>query len=257
MEEIIVEGEFKYIEKGPSDAPVILLLHGLMGGLSNFNDLMDTFSKEYRVCLPFLPIFDMPFKKLGVKGLVDFVERFIEHKNYTSVNILGNSLGGHLCQLYTIRRPEKISSLILTGSSGLFESAFGNTFPKRGSYDYIKEKTEGVFYDPKVATKELIDEVYHIVNNRNKAIRVVVTAKSAVRHNLGDELHGIKCPTCLIWGRDDTVTPAFVGEKFHELIPHSELHFVEECGHAPMMEKPEEFNRILKSFLQKSSKEVD
>ena len=138
----------------------------------------------------------------------------------------------------------------MTGSSGLFESAFGSSFPKRGDYEFIKTKTQSTFYDPEIATKELVDEVFDTVNDRNKAIRVVATAKSAVRHNLGDKLHQIHQPTLLIWGREDTITPAFVGEKFHELIENSKLFFVEKCGHAPMMEKPEEFNGILENFLE-------
>jgi pimeloyl-ACP methyl ester carboxylesterase len=139
----------------------------------------------------------------------------------------------------------------LTGSSGLFESAFGTAFPKRGDYEYIKKKTADTFFDPTVASKELVDEVFGIVNDRNKAIRVVATAKSAVRHNLGDKLHNLKAPTLLIWGKQDNVTPAFVAEKFNELLPNAELHFIDECGHAPMMEKPADFNRLLDQFLER------
>jgi pimeloyl-ACP methyl ester carboxylesterase len=131
----------------------------------------------------------------------------------------------------------------------LYESAFGTAFPKRGDYEYIKTKTAATFYDPATASKELVDEVFSIVNDRGKAIRVVATAKSAVRHNLGDKLHKIKAPTLLIWGLQDIVTPPFVGEKFHELIEDSRLHMLDKCGHAPMMEKPEEFNVLLDAFL--------
>ena len=143
-----------------------------------------------------------------------------------------------------------MASVTLTGSSGLFESAFGTAFPKRGDYEYIKKKAGDTFFDPAVATKELVDEIFEIVNDRGKAIRVVATAKSAVRHNLGDRLHQINTPTLLIWGKQDAVTPPFVGEKFHDLIKGSKLYFLDQCGHAPMMEKPEEFNQILRGFLQ-------
>lgn len=158
-------------------------------------------------------------------------------------------LGGHIALLYALSQPERINSIILTGSSGLFESAMGTSFPKRGDYDFIKKKTESTFYRPEVATKELVDEVFDIVNDRNKAIRVIATAKSAVRHNLGDKLHQIKAPTLLIWGKQDQITPDFVGEKFDELIEDSKLIFIEQCGHAPMMEHPGEFNRHLENFL--------
>jgi pimeloyl-ACP methyl ester carboxylesterase len=93
--------------------------------------------------------------------------------------------------------------------------------------------------------------VYGIVNNRIKAIKVISLAKSAIRNNLGEELNQIKQPTLLIWGNNDTITPPFVGREFQRLIPRSELHFVDKCGHAAMMEVPEEFNRILHKFLTK------
>lgn len=242
------EHGFRYIESG-SKGPNLMLLHGLFGALSNFQGIIDRFSSKYNVVVPILPIYDMPIFQVSVMGLVDFVTRFVDYKGYDKVHLLGNSLGGHIAQLYALAHPEKVASMTLTGSSGLFESAFGSAFPKRGDYEYIRKKTAETFYDPQVADKELVDEVFGIVNDRNKAIRVVATAKSAVRHNLADKLHQIKIPTLLVWGKQDSVTPPFVGEKFHELISTSELHFLDQCGHAPMMEKPEKFNEILERFL--------
>ncbi len=246
----IEENGFRYIESGPKNNETLLLLHGLFGALSNFAGIIKHFSDRYNVVVPILPIYEMPIFEVSVMGLVDFVTRFVDYKAYDHVHLLGNSLGGHIAQLYALANPDKVASITQTGSSGLFESAFGTAFPKRGDYEYIKTKTGDTFYDPSVASKELVDEVFGIVNDRNKAIRVVATAKSAVRHNLGDKLHSIKAPTLLVWGKQDTVTPPFVAEKFHELITNSRLHFIDQCGHAPMMEKPEEFNTILKEFLE-------
>jgi pimeloyl-ACP methyl ester carboxylesterase len=243
------ENGFRYIESG-TPGENLMLLHGLFGALSNFQGIINRFSGQYNVVVPILPIYELPIFQVSVMGLVDFVTKFVEYKGYDKVHLLGNSLGGHVAQLYALANPERVASITLTGSSGLFESAFGTAFPKRGDYEYIKKKTAETFYDPEVASKELVDEVFGIVNDRNKAIRVVATAKSAVRHNLGDKLHNIKAPTLLIWGKQDSVTPPFVAEKFHELIEHSRLHFIDHCGHAPMMEKPEEFNTILEDFLQ-------
>ena len=73
-------------------------------------------------------------------------------------------------------------------SSGLYENAMGDGYPKRGDYDYIKAKSEEVFYDPKVATKEIVDEVFESVNDRNKLIRTLAIAKSAIRHNMAKDL---------------------------------------------------------------------
>ena len=246
--EIKQEGKFKYIEtKGGTEN--LMLLHGLFGALSNFEGIINHFGSKYNVIVPILPIFDLPIRKVSVTGLVKHIEDFVEYKHYDKVHVLGNSLGGHVAILYALACPDKLASITLTGSSGLFENSLGSTFPKRGDYEFIKKKAENIFYDPKIATKELVDEVFDIVNDRNKAIRIVVTAKSAVRHNLADKLHQIQIPTLLIWGKEDNVTPLFVGEKFNELIENSTLHIVEQCGHAPMMEKPEEFNAHLEAFL--------
>jgi 2-hydroxy-6-oxonona-2,4-dienedioate hydrolase len=247
--EIKQTGKFRYIEEGEGEP--LMLLHGLFGALSNFKDLVDYFARHNKVIVPMLPLFELDLLHTSVGGLQKYLHKFIELKGYHNINLLGNSLGGHVALVHVLKHPERIKSLILTGSSGLFESGMGDSYPKRGDYDYIKNKTEVTFYDPKTASKELVDEVFEIVNNRIKVIKILALAKSAIRNNLGKELNQIKQPTLLIWGNNDIITPPFVAEEFHKLIPNSELHFIDKCGHAPMMEVPEEFNRILHNFLQK------
>lgn len=246
--EIKTLGKFKYVEAGSGEP--LILLHGLFGALSNFKDLFDYFKESYHVVIPILPLFDMGLET-GVGALEKYVQKFIETRGFESVHLLGNSLGGHVALLYTLQNQNKVKTLTLTGSSGLFENGMGETYPKRGDYEFIRKKTELTFYDPAVASKELVDEVYAIVNNRLKAIKVIALAKSAIRNNLSDELREIKVPTCLIWGQNDTITPPMVAEEFHKLIPNSELHYIDQCGHAPMMEQPEEFNKKLGAFLAK------
>jgi pimeloyl-ACP methyl ester carboxylesterase len=242
-------GKFKYIEEGTGEP--LVLLHGLFGALSNFKDLVEHFRHVNRVIVPILPLFDLDILHTSVGGLAKFVHKFLEAKDLNQIHLLGNSLGGHVALVHTLKHPERIRSLILTGSSGLFENGMGDTYPRRGDYDYIKKKTELTFYDPKTATKELVDEVFEITRNRLKVIKIIALAKSAIRNNLGEELNSIKQPTLLIWGQNDTITPPFVAREFHRLIPNSELHFIDKCGHAPMMEQPAEFNIILDKFLKK------
>jgi 2-hydroxy-6-oxonona-2,4-dienedioate hydrolase len=241
--------KFRYLDEGTGEP--LVLLHGLFGALSNFGTLIEYFRNHNRVIVPILPLLEMDILHTSVGGLAKFVNRFLETKELQNVHLLGNSLGGHVALLHTLKHPERIRSLILTGSSGLFENGMGDSYPKRGDYDYIKKKTELTFYDPNTATKELVDEVYSITNNRLKAIKIIALAKSAIRNNLGEELNQIKQPTLLVWGNNDTITPPFVGKEFNKLIPNSELHFVDKCGHAPMMEVPDEFNAILLKFLKK------
>ncbi len=250
--EIKHKEKFRYIEAGEGEP--LLLLHGLFGALSNFKDLIEHFRHSHKVVVPMLPLFDLDIFHTSVGGLERHVHRFIESMGYDNIHLMGNSLGGHVALVHVLKHPERIKSLILTGSSGLFENGMGDTYPKRGDYEYIKKKTEMTFYDPKTATRELVDEVFEITNNRLKVIKIIALAKSAIRNNLGEELNKIQQPTLLIWGNNDIITPPFVGEEFHKLIPNSELYFIDKCGHAPMMEVPEEFNALLDKFLIKLRK---
>ena len=245
--EIIKDGNFNYLEVGEGET--LMLCHGLFGALSNFSDLIEKFKHTHKVVVPILPLFDLDILHTSVSGLEKHIAAFIEHKNYTNIHLLGNSLGGHVALIYILKHPERVKSLTLTGSSGLFENAMGDSYPKRGDYEYIKNKTAQTFYDPAVATAELVDEVFEITKNRIKVIKIIALAKSAIRHNLGEELNQIQQPTLLIWGNNDIVTPPFVAEEFKKLIPNSQLHFIDKCGHAPMMEVPAEFNSILEKFL--------
>jgi len=245
--EIKQTGKFKFVEEGSGEP--LVLLHGLFGALSNFQDLVNHFKKTHKVIIPLLPLYDLNILDTSVSGLAKHVQKFIDAKGLKDVHLLGNSLGGHVGLVYTLKHQHLVKTLTLTGSSGLFENGMGETYPKRGDYEYMRKKTELTFYDPKIATKELVDEVYSIVNNRLKVIKIISLARSAIKHNLGNELKDIKVPVCLIWGKNDTITPPMVAEEFHSLLSNSELHWIDKCGHAPMMEVPGEFNIILDKFL--------
>lgn len=249
MDYIVKEdGEFKYLDTGGS-GHVLMLLHGLFGQLSNFDEMIRYFTGKRRVVVPLLPIYEMPLRKATVNGLGDYVTGFVKKMNYEKLDVLGNSLGGHIALLFALANPGRVRSIILTGSSGLFENPLGSSFPKRSNRDFVRQKTETVFYDPKDATEEMVDEIYDIVNDRNKALRLITMAKSAIRENLSHKLDAIHVSTLLVWGKQDTITPPFVAEQFKELIVDSRVVFFDKCGHAPMMEHPEEFNKVLDEFL--------
>jgi pimeloyl-ACP methyl ester carboxylesterase len=247
--EVIEDDGFKYIEAGKGET--LVLLHGLMGELSNWEAVIDYFKDRYHILVPILPIYELPILTLGVKSLSKYVYRFIKHKKLGQVALIGNSLGGHVGLVFTTSHQEHVKALVLTGSSGLYENAFGGSFPRRESYDYVREKVEFTFYEPATATKELVDEVFKSVNERSRVIRILALAKSAIRHNMSKDLSRITIPVSLIWGKQDKVTPPEVAEEFHELLPNSELNWVDLCGHAPMMERPAQFNQYLEKFLNR------
>ncbi|WP_299552202.1 alpha/beta hydrolase [Seonamhaeicola sp.] len=242
------EGNYSYIEAG--EGTPIIVLHGLMGGLSNFDSVINFFStKGYQVIIPELPIYTMSLIKTNVKSFANYLYDFIEFKGFDQVILLGNSLGGHIGLYHTKLYAKKVKALIITGSSGLYESAMGGGYTKRSDYEVIKKKAQEVFYDPEVATKEIVDEVYATVNDRNKLVKTLAIAKSAIRHNMAKDLPKMQTPTCIIWGKNDNVTPPEVAEEFHELLPDSDLFWIDKCGHAAMMEHPDEFNTIMEKWL--------
>ncbi|MCS4238916.1 2-hydroxy-6-oxonona-2,4-dienedioate hydrolase [Myroides gitamensis] len=242
------DGKFRYVEVG--EGTPIIILHGLMGGLSNFDGVANFFpQKGYKVIIPELPLYTNSILKTNVKAFAKFVKDFIERIGYKEVILLGNSLGGHIALYFAKMYPQYLKAMVLTGSSGLYESAMGDSYPKRGDYEYIRKKAEDVFYDPAVATKEIVDDVFATVNDRMKLIKTLTIAKSAIRHNMSKDLPKINVPTCLIWGKNDKVTPPEVAVEFNELLPDSNLYWIDKCGHAAMMEHPDEFNELLNKWF--------
>lgn len=240
-------GKFSYIEEGAGHP--LILLHGLMGRLSNFNETIAHFSSRYRVLVPALPMYELPLLKTNVRSFARHLHDFIEALGLRQVTLVGNSLGGHIALVYGKQHPERLHSVVLTGSSGLYENTMGSSFPKRRNIEYVRKKALEVFYDPHMVTDEMVEELFGIINERNKIIKTLAVAKSAIRHNMAKELPGFRMPFCIIWGADDKVTPPEVAREFHQLLPYSDLYWIEHCGHAPMMEQPAAFNAILERWL--------
>jgi 2-hydroxy-6-oxonona-2,4-dienedioate hydrolase len=249
-QELITDGDYRYVQSAEEGTPLVLL-HGLFGALSNFEDLFAHFAGKMRVIIPMLPLYDMPLATTGAKSLSKHVAGFLDHLGLEKVHLLGNSLGGHVGLIYTKRHPERVASLTLTASSGLYENAFGTSFPRREDKSFIRDKVGETFFDPSHATDELVDECFAIVNDRHRVLRILAIAKSAIRHNMADDLPKMTQPTCLIWGKNDTITPPEVADEFKALLPDADLFWIDHCGHAPMMEHPEPFNHILSDWYER------
>jgi len=237
-----------YIEKGKGNP--IILLHGLFGALSNWKTVVNEFSKNHRVIIPKIPLTEINVKEANLESLTNFVKRFINKMKLKNFILIGNSLGGHIGLIYTILHPKKVKKLILTGSSGLYENSFGGSFPKRGDYNYINDRVNHTFYNPNILSKKYIDDVFETLNDNAKCLNIITIARSAQRNNLAKKLYKITCPTLLVWGLNDTITPPSVAHQFHKLIPKSRLKFIDKCCHAPMMESPAKFNQLIKPFIE-------
>jgi len=250
-------GKFRYNDEGPTDAPVppIMLLHGMLGDLSNWVDTVRTLSEDgYRVLAPVLPVYDFSLSETSVPRLTEHVNGFVDTMQLETTILVGNSLGGHIALLYALNHPDRVDALVLSGSSGIYETTMGTTFFKRQDRDFIRERTEMTFYDSAHATEELVDEMFEIVNDRPRALRLLKIARSADEETVTEELSQLNMPTLLIWGQNDIVTPPDVAKEFRDRIPNARLHFIDECGHAPMIEHPDTFNQLTLEFISEIAK---
>ncbi len=242
---------FRFVDAGPhTDYPPILLLHGMLGDLSNWTNAIEALvENSYRVLVPVLPVYDLPLIHTSVGGLVDYVRAFVEHLKIESTVLVGNSLGGHVALLYAMRYPEHVPAMILSGASGIYETNIGTSVPRRQDKEYIRERAAVTFYDPIHVTDSLVDEMFSIMNDRGRVARLIKMARSTKKETVTEQLEMVTPPTLLVWGQDDVITPPAVAYEFLERMPNATLHFIERCGHAPMIERPEEFNRLMLDFL--------
>ncbi len=248
--QIVDRGPYKFAFSGHVENPHLVFVHGLFGALSNWDHALTALSSRYALYVPLLPIYEHSPVEPSLEGLTTYLLTFTEGENLPASVWIGNSLGGHLALMLLRARPALGQALVLTGSSGLFEESMGSTFPRRSSYEYIAERVAYTFYDPRHATPQLVQEVYSIVNDNYKALRVLKIAREAQRSSVAPWLSEIQLPTALIWGVNDVITPAWVAYAFYRMLPNARLYFIDECGHAPMMEQPEDFHAHLVRFLR-------
>jgi pimeloyl-ACP methyl ester carboxylesterase len=242
---------FRYVDEGPPQqrSPVVLL-HGMLGGIENWRTTAAALAGAgRRVIVPVLPVYDLPGSETSVTGLTRYTSDLIDALGITHPVLVGNSLGGHVALLYTLRHHKKPAALVLTGASGIHEVVMGESTPRRFDREYVRERAAYTFYDPSHASEELVDGIMEIVADRARAVRLIKMARSARDEKVEDALHEIRIPTLLIWGTEDRLTPPAVARRFKERMFNAELELIPACGHAPMMERPDTFNRLLIEFL--------
>jgi len=240
--------DYRWLERG-NGVPVVFL-HGLMGQTAHWEAAVKTLGAVCRAMALELPIFHPALPEATIGELTRSIHLFLDAMGIPCAVVGGNSLGGHIALELALTHPERVSGLVLTGSSGLFERGFTRGVPHRPSADYVREKMQEIFYDPALVTPQWVEEIRVLVTTPASALRVVYFARAAKRDRLEGRLPDIRVPTLLVWGAEDRVTPPEVAQQFHALIPDSTLVFLRRCGHVPMLEQPDAFNVIVKEWLQ-------
>lgn len=238
-----------YIDTG--DGPVVILLHGLFGNLALWRETVDELKTSHRVIVPRLPIFDLPVQHANVKYLVRVLHEFIEWRGLTDVALAGHALGGQVALLYAHEHPRNVQRIVLTGSAGLFDhSPFDEDVQRVTDFDFVQKKVTEAFYEPGKVPGRLVRDIYSTVKNIPRRLTLGSVARSSRQTNVAVQLIKLDHPVLLLWGMEDKITPPEVALHFHDLLQNSEIVFIEECGHVPMLEKPEFFNRLVSSFLE-------
>jgi pimeloyl-ACP methyl ester carboxylesterase len=239
--------EFRWLERG--DGEPVVFLHGLMGYMDHWEQTIEALDRVCRAIALSLPILKADLPETSIEEVGRYVVRFLDALGIPKAVIGGNSLGGHVALEMALSHRERVSGLILTGSSGLFERSFTRSVPHRPTGAYVRQKMEEIFFDPRLVTPEWVESVRRTVTTPASALRVIRFARAAKRHNLGDRLGSIEAPALLVWGKDDRITAPEVAERFHALLPESRLVFLPCCGHAPMLERAEAFNEAVTEWL--------
>lgn len=241
---------FRWFERGHGE-PVVLL-HGLMGTMDHWDSTLEALAPMCRAMAPEVPILDEARAEASVEGLTHHIGALMDALDLPPAVVGGNSLGGHLALELALRYPARVSGLILTGSSGLFERSFTRGVPHVPTAAFVREKMEEVFYDVTLVTTSWVESVRRTLTTRASALRVLHVARSAKRSNLEARLAEIRVPTLLVWGKDDRITPPEVAERFRALLPDAQLELIANCGHAPMLEQPLIFNALVEDWLDET-----
>jgi pimeloyl-ACP methyl ester carboxylesterase len=242
--------EFRWYERGAGE--VLVFLHGLLGNPDHWEATLDALAGVCRPIALALPLLDPRFGETTIPALARYVVSFLDAVDIPQAVLGGNSLGGHVALEAALAQPERVTGLILTGSSGMFERSYTVGIPLRPTTAYVRSKMEEVVYDPRLITPSSVEVARQIVTTRATARRVLRFAAAARRHRLEERLPAIRVPTLLVWGKEDRITPIDVGERFHALIPESQLWVLTNCGHAPMLEQPHAFNAIAREWLDET-----
>jgi pimeloyl-ACP methyl ester carboxylesterase len=243
---------FNAKEEGTT-GPEVVLLHGLLGAVSNCDSLVPKMAQYSRPIALSLPILTGHRSEVKVKALALYAEYFLRQRKLAPAALCGNSLGGHVAMRLCLANPQLVDCLILSGTSGLYEHSV-DSLPVRPDRKFIREHMSRVFYNQQFVTEEGIDDIKQILSRRMNMLNIIHAARSAKKDNLLDLLKNIEVPTLLLWGEDDTITTMDVAEQFHKHIKNSQLVTIKKCGHAPMIEYPEWFAEQVKVFLEKNSR---
>lgn len=231
----------------------IVFLHGLVGLNDHWEEVVRGACHRSRCTLLELPLLSLRGEDCSIQGVEVLTAKFLEaqfpDRTGPSPILVGNSFGGHVALRLALNRPDLVGGLVLAGASGLIEKSMVADVQIRPSREWLSRKIGELFYDPAKHMREAdLDRAHKELSQRGGARAMVKLSRSARRNHLGSRIPEIQASTLLIWGKQDIVTPPEAADQFMSLLRDARIVWFDECGHAPMIEKPAEFADALLAF---------
>jgi pimeloyl-ACP methyl ester carboxylesterase len=227
----------------------MVFLHGLVGLNEHWEEVTSRATTRARCVMLQLPLLDLRGDDCSIDGATALTISFLERHVREPSILVGNSFGGHVALRIALDRPDLVRALVLAGSSGLIERTTVSEVQIRPSRAWLEEKIGELFFDRSKMRYADVDRAFQELSDRHHARAMVRLSRSARRNHLGDRIDQIKAPTLIIWGRQDVVTPPEACEEFRSKIKDSRVVWFDRCGHAPMLECPEQFGDALCEFI--------
>lgn len=254
--EIVVRGDagvdvrVQIEESGKHEGVPVVFLHGLVGLNDHWEGVVESVKHQSYCVLVEMPLLGLTDEDCSIDGATTLTIRVLEQllRGRPAV-LVGNSFGGHVAAKIAIRRPDLVRGLVLAGASGVIEKSIVADVQIRPSREWLERKIGELFFDRSKMNQADVDRAYKELNGRASARAMVKLSRTARKNHLGDELTLIKCPTLIVWGREDIVTPPEACDTFAKFIPSNTVTWIEKCGHAPMIECPKEFGVAMNAYL--------
>lgn len=240
-----------YIDTGHGQT--VILLHGIFGNVHIWKPVVEALKNDYRIIVPRLPLTDLSLEDANVKHLAQVLHRFIEFHDLQNVTLVGHAVGGQIALMYTHLYPANVRKLVLVSSSGLMERLPVLSSDVPIDFQSLQEEIEEAFYLKEYVDEKIVEEIYEVTRDESKQAVIGEIARSSKRFRVSAILSKIDHPVLLVWGLYDPISPPESALHFNDLLSNSEIKFIEQCGHVPMLEKADEFTRHVLTFLKPTS----
>jgi len=242
------------------DGPPVLLVHGMPSSRNVWAQVKDVIASRYRVIAADLPGFGQSTKVAlpSLEAFADWLARILDHVGEQTAHVVGHSFGGMLAMAFLHRYPQRVRSLVLSDSVGL--GPYGGSegqrkFAAARTREEVRAFLRALFHDPGGISDALVEGQFAYVTQPGvpEVLERLISRREAWEAQVEAQADAIDVPLLVIWGRNDRPVPVAGAERLRG-VPGARFAVIEDCGHAPMVERPREFGDPLLEFLDSVSR---